>query len=553
MLVGLFLGLLLSSTLGFFPGLQDPYIPARLIGLLALTGAACLAIMFDRTLRDRLREVTVLLAIILGWTVLQLALDVLRSGAGSTSMGISRDITLVCVSFLCLHLLRKEENFLYTLGWLNTLLAVNIAGLGLGQLAGASLPWFPSSGLGPETLTNINMIAQYLGFSLALALYLLSREKDFLPRAILFLACGCMISYPLLIVCRSVLIGICLLLAFTIISQRLQAKEAVAIVLATALFSFFIARPVLKEFEGQKPHFVNSATQATDAAILNQTFGSMSGRIFLWQKTMDMIKDRPWLGFGRGSYEQASSAYVLKDASPFRSESRVVDNPQNELLRLCSELGLPLGCALVLAFLGLLAKALAAAQRFGDPEDRAMLAANLGFMLLTESIFQFPLMMPVGIIFFGLLLSLLCSLLPPLRLRSLSLPWARLGMASVALLLMFQATRLAWAEYAASHPTMASHEVERACKLMPEHWRVCLRYSKELMDAGRWQEAAALNMRRLEKYPGFHPSERIAALSAWNQGHIADACALAKRYQQQFLGQSSLEFMSKQCEGIMRD
>lgn len=553
MLVGLFLGLLLSSTLGFFPGLQDPYIPARLIGLLALTGAACLAIIFDRTLRERLRELTVLLGIIVGWSILQVALDILRSGAGSTSMGISRDITLICVSFLSLHLLKKEENFLYTLGWLNTLLAVNIAGLGLGQLAGASLPWFPSSGLGPETLTNINVIAQYLGFSLALGLYLLSREKDFLPRAILILACGCMLSYPLLIVCRSVLIGVCLLLAFAIISQRLQAKEAIAIVLATALFSFFIARPVLKQFEGSKPHFVNSATQATDAAILNQTFGSMSGRIFLWQRTMDMIKDRPWLGFGRGSYELASSAYVLKDASPFRSESRVVDNPQNELLRLCSELGLPLGAALVLGFLGLLAKALAAAHRFGDPEDRAVLAANLGFILLTESIFQFPLMMPVGIIFFALLLSLLCSLLPPLRLRALPLPWARLGMATVALLLMLQASRLAWAEYAASHPTMASHDVERACKFMPEHWRVCLRYSKELMDAGRWQEAAALNMRRLEKYPGFHPSERVAALSAWNQGHIADACALAKRYQQQFLGQSSLEFISKQCEGIMRD
>jgi O-antigen ligase len=449
--------------------------------------------------------------------------------------------------------LRKEENFLYTLGWLNTLLAVNIAGLGLGQLAGASLPWFPSSGLGPETLTNINVIAQYLGFSLALSLYLLSREKDFLPRAILIIACGCMLSYPLLIVCRSVLIGVCFLLAFAIISQRLQGKEAIAIVLATALFSFFVARPVLKQYEGSKPHFVNSATQATDAAILNQTFGSMSGRIFLWQRTMDMIKDRPWLGFGRGSYELASSAYVLKDASPFRSESRVVDNPQNELLRLSSELGLPLAAALVLGFLGLLAKALAAAHRFGDPEDRAVLAANLGFILLTESIFQFPLMMPVGIIFFALLLSLLCSLLPPLRLRALPLPWARLGMATVALLLMLQASRLAWAEYAASHPTMASHDVERACKFMPEHWRVCLRYSKELMDAGRWQEAAALNMRRLEKYPGFHPSERVAALSAWNQGHIADACALAKRYQQQFLGQSSLEFISKHCEVIMRE
>jgi O-antigen ligase len=553
MLVGLFLGLLLSSTLGFFPGLQDPYIPARTIGLLALTGAACLAMIFDRALRERLRELTVLLGIILGWSVLQVALDILRSGAGSTSMGISRDITLICVSFLSLHLLKKEENFLYTLGWLNTLLAVNIAGLGLGQLAGASLPWFPSSGLGPETLTNINVIAQYLGFSLALGLYLLSREKDFLPRAILILACGCMLSYPLLIVCRSVLTGVCLLLAFAIISQRLQAKEAIAIVLATALFSFFIARPVLKHFEGSKPHLVNSATQATDAAILNQTFGSMSGRIFLWQRTMDMIKDRPWLGFGRGSFELASSAYVLKDASPFRSESRVVDNPQNELLRLCSELGLPLGAALVLGFLGLLAKALAAAHRFGDPEDRAVLAANLGFILLTESIFQFPLMMPVGIIFFGLLLGLLCSLLPPLQLRALPLPWARLGMAMVAVLLMLQASRLAWAEYAASDPTMASHDVEHACKFMPEHWRVCLRYSKDLMDAGRWQEAAALNMRRLEKYPGFHPSERVAALSAWKQGHIADACALAKRYQQQFLGQSSLEFISKQCEGIMRD
>src|SRR4051812_27450777 len=75
MLVGLFLGLLISSTLGFFPGLQNPYVPARLIGLLLLTGTACLTLIFDRSLRERLREITVLLGVIAGWTLLQIVLD----------------------------------------------------------------------------------------------------------------------------------------------------------------------------------------------------------------------------------------------------------------------------------------------------------------------------------------------------------------------------------------------------------------------------------------------------------------------------------------------
>ncbi len=553
MLVGLFLGLLISSTLGFLPGLQDPYIPARLIGLFALTGMACLALMFDRSLRQRLREITLLLGIIVGWTALQVILDRIRSGGGSTTMGISRDVCLLSISFFGLHLLKREENFLYTMSWLNTLLAVNVSGLGLAQLAGASLPWFPSGGLVPETLNNINMMAQYLGFSLALSFYLLSREQNFLPRAVLILASGCMLSYPLLIVCRSVLIGVCCLFAFTIIARKLQGKEAIAIVFATAFFSFFIARPVLRSNENNRSHFVNSAPRTTDAAILNQTFGSMSGRVFLWQQTLDMIKDRPWLGFGRGSFEQASSAYVLQKESPFRSETRVIDNPQNELLQLMSELGLPLGCSLLLAFLGLIAKSLAAAHRFGDPEDRAFLAGNLGLILLVESMFQFPLMLPIGIIFFGFVLALLASLLPPLKLKPLRLPLARVGLGLLALLLMLQSGRLALAEYASTNQNFSQAEVARACQLMPEHWRVCLRYSKSLMEEGRWQEAAALNLRRLEKYPGFHPSERIAALSAWNQGHIKDACALARRYREQFMGQNSLQFMSKLCDGSSRE
>ena len=179
--------------------------------------------------------------------------------------------------------------------------------------------------------------------------------------------------------------------------------------------------------------------------------------------------------------------------------------------------------------------------------DQALLAIFLGLILLTEAMFQAPLLRPVGIIFFSLFLSLILSLQPKVSWPVLPIFWLRASLASLGLVFMLQAVRLGYAEFASNYTSLTSHQLAQACQFLPEHWRVCLQYSKALMEEGRWQEASQLNLARLARYPGFYPSERIAALSAWNQGKKADACAIARRYQQQFQVQNSLHFISLQC------
>lgn len=549
MLAGLFLALLVSATLGYSPVFADPFLPFRMIALLSFTGLAVVSLAFDKKLLARASASSLLITSTLTWLILQLIFDALRKGGGSTSMGISQDLAIACLSVISLHIMEKEADFLYNLAWLNTLLASFISALGMAQLAGLAIPWFPSAILQPESLGNMNMIAEYLGFSLALSIFLLGREDKFIPRLLVVIASACMLTYPLLIVCRSVLIGICLVLAFSIINQRLKATEAVTLVLITSFLSILIARPASHSTADPvaKTYWVNRASEATNAAILNRTFGSQAGQNFLRIKTIEMIKIHPWLGFGRGSYEQAASKYLTSQNSPFRSETILVKNPRNEPLQVLSELGLPLGGLLILGFIGLLGKVYLSVRKNKNQDERLQLAVYLSLILMIEAYYQAPLQIPVGMIFFSLLLGLLFSFLPSLPKAHVPIAWIRMALFFMALAFLVQAGRLAFAEYSYAHKNLAKNQVARACQLLPEHWRVCLRYSEELMSEGRWQELNHITQARLTRYPGFHPSERIAALSAWNQGQKQDACVMAQRYQSQFQNQNSLRFIYQKC------
>jgi len=64
---------------------------------------------------------------------------------------------------------------------------------------------------------------------------------------------------------------------------------------------------------------------------------SMGMRMVLWKHTIELIKDRPLLGFGTGGFEEAYSQKI-KDNPDW--EKNIMHDPHNQFLKICVEMGI---------------------------------------------------------------------------------------------------------------------------------------------------------------------------------------------------------------------
>ncbi len=78
---------------------------------------------------------------------------------------------------------------------------------------------------------------------------------------------------------------------------------------------------------------------------------SMGLRVTVWKNTIALIQDRPWLGFGTGSFEEAYSQKI-KDNPEW--EKHLLHDPHNQFLKIWAEMGL-FG---LIVFLGMLTSSL---------------------------------------------------------------------------------------------------------------------------------------------------------------------------------------------------
>ena len=78
---------------------------------------------------------------------------------------------------------------------------------------------------------------------------------------------------------------------------------------------------------------------------------SMGLRMTVWKNTIELIKDRPLLGFGTGGFEEAYSKKI-KDSPEW--EKHLMHDPHNQFLKIWAEMGM-LG---LIVFLGMLASSL---------------------------------------------------------------------------------------------------------------------------------------------------------------------------------------------------
>jgi O-antigen ligase len=172
-----------------------------------------------------------------------------------------------------------------------------------------------------------------------------------------------------------------LLTYFTEAERRASAKVIIAFLLVLAL-------ALVVELVGGR------ATERLER------FGLLDlARLETYRISLQMIADRPWVGFGHGSFETAFSAYRSAELGSFG----VWDRAHNTLIEIAIELGLP-AAAIVLAIwlLGILMLARTAFRQKASPVTRGIcaIAMTIAGMAGMHSLVDFPLQIPgYGVIF----------------------------------------------------------------------------------------------------------------------------------------------------------
>lgn len=118
------------------------------------------------------------------------------------------------------------------------------------------------------------------------------------------------------------------------------------------------------------------------ASIADIGAGTARGRLVQWELTLDMIADRPLLGWGPDTYILAFPRYISAEFERVAGRIAIPDRAHNSLLDLTSTIGL-LGLA---AYIWVLFTVFRTRKR--DPVTVAITAALAGY--LTQMLFAFP-------------------------------------------------------------------------------------------------------------------------------------------------------------------
>ena len=215
------------------------------------------------------------------------------------------------------------------------------------------------------------------------------------------------LHWPSLVALVALLVATTLLL-----SQRpVVESRSGAVTMAERMFS---TRHIIAPYvEGEVPTTgVDSAATTPQIEVRDFT---VNHRYFIWGVTWDMIRDRPLVGLGYGTYQQRFAAFrdARRDEAHFQSlvwTQQEEDTPyaHNEYLHLWAESGL-LGLSAFLALVGWVGwGTLQMAWRDGVPYAWA----GLGMVaaMLVHSLVSYPLRLPLNGMIFWLTMGILVGL-----------------------------------------------------------------------------------------------------------------------------------------------
>lgn len=227
------------------------------------------------------------------------------------------------------------------------------------------------------TLGNINLSAEFIGFSLAFQFGFLSRQWTQMKKSWkINLLASLSLTYIDITNCRSVIIGSILILAFSILTNRKFFIENLKIIILSVILIFSLKQFILLIYP--------------DLSLISFTDKSSSFRWLLYTNTLQMIYSNP-LGVGIGQFEFGALPY-LGSLFPSLNEGMLFSNPHDEFLSYLAEEGI-IFCLLLFSL------GLSTCYFLWNDIKKVLLSRPdilyFFIMLFIQALFQFPLLEPL--------------------------------------------------------------------------------------------------------------------------------------------------------------
>lgn len=337
---------------------------------------------------------------------------------------LSQKFTYIFLFWLVVNHLKTKEKMEAVLLW-NMGAAFVVSLVGIYQSLGGDIPRLVNLASPGSTFGNKNMAAQYILLTLPFPymFFLSARERQ---KERLFAICAATLSTYLLYTGTRAAWAGCGAAIFAITfslrvkrslwdSQSANFKAAIwekkialgCIVLFAVLMNW-IPPYVIPDFQVHNPSPAIKRFSASALELDQDT--SLLNRLAMWANTLEMFKDHPLLGVGKGNFKILYSAYAGKKIrDPVFSSTVQPREAHNDYIELLAETGIfgLLSFALICVLIAL--KSWQSIPGKNDPyRAKLILALSFSFIaLLVEASLDFPFEIPVSEAFFWLLSGLL--------------------------------------------------------------------------------------------------------------------------------------------------
>lgn len=524
----------------FTPEIYDPYIPVKYNILILLSGLLCFFLSLRK--ENRFFRVSPLQVICL---LLCLGVYIFHALSSKSIFNESSLINYLSIFAIACALsieMRRDNLTLKKVAIISLVPFILVSTIGLVQYANIPTSFLPKGQGAISTLANINMVAQYLGLTSPLILYLYFNTESRTIRRIIEVSLALAVTYLIYCMCRSIMLGCLGALVIATVGRYFPLGFYLRTLVLIAMFFSLVSYTGVRSggsLEDIRP--VTSFETKTKTT---------SGRLVIWANTLDMISDSI-IGHGPGSFEYKFHKYNLDEKNRFSNEKTVFLSPHNEFLRLSAEEGFIFLLTIILLIGLLFFRALSSRKNQSQYRNEIRLCLLYLPIFGAECLFQFPFILPVGILYGGILLGVLLYLSKSDSPDFIHLPFKRVLLFLAFILLTTHSIRKWNADYVFSSLKRDLEASRIACRLYPNHWRVCNQQAFLEATHGNFLLARELSDGMLQKNEYFFPSIHVR----FNIEHIARdfsaSCHYAKKYDSLFFDSSSLHhYVQRKCVDI---
>jgi O-antigen ligase len=257
------------------------------------------------------------------------------------------------------------------------------------------------------TMGNKNLLASILFLSLPFLFYVYQFADKLWKILVLFLLVLILCSL-LLIQSKAVLLGLLFMsVSMMLFAFRSHSKIIFRFIVIISMITsiVFIASPkVFKHFTQEIDQIAKKKERIDNNRIVEN-----DGRVALYIKTINMIKDNPFLGVGPGNWKKELPKYGLKNTTGQKGD-KFVQRPHSDFLWFFAEGGVLSGVLYILLFVFILRDALFVFLNMKDEKRYFFLilfSTMLGYIVI--SLFDFPSERPTHNLFLGIILGIIIS------------------------------------------------------------------------------------------------------------------------------------------------